>query len=288
MTTQRTRQVVEEDGHDHDAGLSLDLPTMITRRRALGLAALGGLTTILAACGSGDGDAAGATTSASTSGATTATSSATGDASVAEVPEETAGPYPADGSNGVNVLTESGIVRSDITGSFGTGSAVAEGVPLTIAMTVLDVQAGGTPVAGAAVYAWHCDREGRYSLYDSSLADENYLRGVQETDASGTVRFRSIFPAAYSGRWPHIHFEVYPSLAEATAAGSKLVTSQIALPEDACDAVYATSGYEQSVANLAQTSLATDMVFSDGYSTQLGTVTGSTGSGMTVSLNVGV
>lgn len=279
MTTQRTRQVVEEDGHDHDAGLSLDLPTMITRRRALGLAALGGLSTILAACGSGDGDAAGGGTTAST---------ASGGASVAEVPEETAGPYPADGSNGVNVLGESGIVRSDITRSFGSGSAVAGGVPLAIAMTVLDVQAGGSPVAGAAVYAWHCDREGRYSLYDSSLANENYLRGVQETDASGTVTFSSVFPAAYPGRWPHIHFEVYPSLAEATAAGAKLVTSQIALPEAACDAVYATSGYERSVANLAGTSLATDMVFADGYSTQLGTVTGSAGSGMTVSLNVGV
>lgn len=285
MTTQRTRQVVEDDGHDHDAGLSLDLPTMITRRRALGLAAVGGLTTILAACGSGDG---GAATSASPSSAATTASTATGDASVAEVPEETAGPYPADGSNGVNVLTESGIVRSDITRSFGTGSAVAEGVPLTIAMTVLDVQAGGTPVGGAAVYAWHCDREGRYSLYDGSLVDENYLRGVQETDDSGSVTFTSIFPACYAGRWPHIHFEVYPSLAEATAAGSKLVTSQIALPEDACTAVYATSGYEQSVSNLSQVSLATDMVFADGYSTQLGTVTGSAGSGMTVALNVGV
>jgi len=288
MTTQRTRQVVEEDGHDHDAGLSLDLPTMITRRRALGLAALGGLTTILAACGSGGGDAAGATTSAGTSAATTTATSSSGDASVAEAPEETAGPYPADGSNGINVLTESGIVRSDITRSFGTGSAVAAGVPLAIAMTILDVQAGGTPVAGAAVYAWHCDREGRYSLYDSTLANENYLRGVQESDRSGTVTFTSVFPACYSGRWPHIHFEVYPSLAEATAAGSKLVTSQIALPEDACAAVYTTSGYEQSVANLSQVSLATDMVFADGYSTQLGTVTGSAGSGMTVSLNVGV
>ena len=277
MTTQRTRQVVEEDGHDHDGGLSLDLPAMITRRRALGLAALGGLTTLVAACGSGGDGASGTTTTAAATAAT-----------AGEVPEETAGPYPADGSNGVNVLGERGIVRSDITGSFGTGSAVAEGVPLTIAMTVLDVQAGGTPVAGAAVCVWHCDREGRYSLYDSSLTNENYLRGVQEADASGRVAFTSIFPAAYSGRWPHIHFEVYPSLAEATAAGAKLVTSQIALPRDACEAVYATSGYEGSRSNLAGTSLETDMVFSDGYSTQLGTVTGSVGSGMTVSLNIGV
>ena len=42
-----------------------------------------------------------------------------GDSSVTvadgEIPEETAGPYPGDGSNGVNVLTETGIVRSDIT-----------------------------------------------------------------------------------------------------------------------------------------------------------------------------
>ena len=273
MTTQRTRQVVEEDGHDHDAGLSLDLPTMITRRRALGLAALGGLTTILAACGSGDGGAAGATTSGGRR-PRRPRRRPRATRRWPRSPEETAGPYPADGSNGVNVLTESGIVRSDITRSFGTGSAVAAGVPLTIAMTVLDVQAGGTPVQGAAVYAWHCDREGRYSLYDSALTNENYLRGVQATDASGKVTFTSIFPACYSGRWPHIHFEVYPSLAEAQAAGSKLVTSQIALPQDACAAVYATSGYAQSVSNLSQVSLATDMVFADGYSTQLGTVTG--------------
>ena len=32
-----------------------------------------------------------------------------------EIPEETSGPYPGDGSNGANVLTESGIVRRDIT-----------------------------------------------------------------------------------------------------------------------------------------------------------------------------
>ena len=66
-------------------------------------------------------------------------------------------------------------------------------------MTILDVQAGGTPVEGAAVYAWHCDREGRYSLYDSTLTNENYLRGVQESDASGKVTFQSIFPAATRG-----------------------------------------------------------------------------------------
>jgi protocatechuate 3,4-dioxygenase beta subunit len=278
MGMQRTRQVVEGDDHGPDGGLALDLPALMTRRRALGLAALAGLGTIVAACGSGDGGSAGVT----------ATAPATGDAPPAEVPEETAGPFPADGSDGIDVLGESGVVRSDITGSFGSGTAIAGGVPLAIAMTVLDVRAGGAPVPGAAVYVWHCDREGRYSLYDATLGAEDYLRGVQEADAAGRVAFASVFPGCYAGRWPHIHFEVYPSLVEATRSGPKLVTSQIALPEDACAAAYATAGYEASVANLSRVSLATDMVFADGYSTQLGTVTGSVDGGMTVSLNVGV
>jgi protocatechuate 3,4-dioxygenase beta subunit len=145
-----------------------------------------------------------------------------------------------------------------------------------------------TPYAGAAVYAWHCDQSGRYSMYDSEIADENYLRGVQAADSSGKVTFKSIFPAAYDGRWPHIHFEVYPNLAKATSASGKLRTSQIALPEDACKKVYSTSGYEQSVSNLASTSLDSDMVFGDGYSLQLGTATGSVKDGYTVALNVAV
>ncbi len=135
----------------------------------------------------------------------------------------------------------------------------------------------------------HCDRDGNYSLYYSqAAANENYLRGVQAADASGKVTFQTIFPAAYSGRWPHIHFEVYPSLAAATSAGTKLATSQLALPKAACDAVYATSGYEQSVQNLARTSLDTDMVFRDGYLTQLATVTGTASSGYGASLRVPV
>jgi protocatechuate 3,4-dioxygenase beta subunit len=262
----------------------------MTRRRALQLVAAGGLAAVVG-CGSSSRDSAdtgAATADAATADAATPGAATTGARATAAVPEETAGPFPADGSNGVNVLTESGIVRRDLTTSFGTGSAVAEGVPLTIALTVLDVAAGGTPVQGAALYVWHCDREGRYSLYDPSLASENYLRGVQTSGADGALSFRSVWPGAYSGRWPHIHFEVYPSLGEATAAGSKLVTSQIALPDDACRQVYATAGYEVSAANLAGTSPASDMVFANGYSTQLARASGAPGEGMTIALNVGV
>ena len=274
--------------HDHDRGLSFDLSTLMTRRRALHLAAVGGLAAVVAGCGGSSSGSSDATTAGATTSGATGSAADAGGGATAEIPEETAGPFPADGSNGVNVLGESGIVRSDITASFGSGSATAAGVPMAIALTVLDVAEGGAPVEGAAVYLWHCDREGRYSLYDPAIASENYLRGVQASDARGGVAFTSVWPGAYSGRWPHIHFEVYPSLAEATRGGSKLVTSQIALPEDACRRVYATGGYEASAQNLSATSLSTDMVFADGYSTQLGRAGGSPSAGMTLALNVGV
>jgi hypothetical protein len=44
------------------------------------------------------------------------------------------------------------------------------------------------------------------------------------------VTFQSIFPAAYYGRWPHVHFQVYASLPKAVASSGLLATSQIAMP----------------------------------------------------------
>lgn len=261
--------------HEHDLGLAHDLPLLLSRRRAITLLGGAGLGVALAACGG-------------TSAATTTSRSATAANTSAEIPEETAGPFPADGSNGVNALTQSGIVRSDITHSFGNASGTAAGVPLTVRLRVLDVAAGATPLEGAAVYVWHCNQSGQYSLYDDGAADQNYLRGVQPADADGWVTFTSIYPAAYSGRWPHIHFEVYPSVDEATRAGSKLRTSQLALPEATSREVYQTDGYTGSLDNLAQTSLTTDMVFSDGYSLQLAEVTGSPTAGLTATLAVPV
>jgi hypothetical protein len=68
-----------------------------------------------------------------------------------------------------------------------------------------------------------------------------------------------------------------------------MATSQIALPEDACRAAYATSGYEASAGQLDRTSLTSDMVFGDdGGVRQLGTVTGSADAGFTVELAVPV
>jgi protocatechuate 3,4-dioxygenase beta subunit len=282
--------------HDdrHDRGLEFDVRTLLARRRVLGL--LGGLGAgaALAACGTAGDTAAGtgssSTTSTSSSSSTSSGSgSSSGSTPQAEAPDETGGPYPGDGSNGPNVLDDSGIVRSDITNSFGSSTTKAEGIPLTINLTVTDANNGYAAMEGAAVYLWHCDRDGQYSLYSQGISDENYLRGVQATNASGTATFTSIFPAAYSGRWPHIHFEVYQSLAQATSSGQIVKTSQIALPEAACKEVYATSGYEQSVSNLSRTSLTSDNVFgNDGGIHQLATVTGNAADGYVANLTIGV
>jgi protocatechuate 3,4-dioxygenase beta subunit len=179
-------------------------------------------------------------------------------------------------------------VRSDLTQSFGSASGVADGVPATVSLTLLDVAGGGGPLAGAAVYLWHCDAAGRYSLYDAEVATENYCRGVQESGADGALTFRTIFPAAYQGRWPHMHFEIYESLDAATTGSGKLRTSQLAIPQEACDAVYATAGYESSAQNMQSLSLDSDMVFADGYAGQLATASGDPDAGYELKLNVGV
>ena len=184
-------------------------------------------------------------------------------ASVAEIPTETAGPYPGDGSNGPNALAESGIVRSDLRRSFGTSTTRARGQKFEFRLRLVDTT-DLSPLKGLAVYAWHCNRDGEYSMYGAGITGENYLRGVQVADQKGRVTFKSIYPACYSGRWPHIHFEVYRNVTEATGGGTPLVTSQLALPRTTSMKVYSqVAGYEQSVTNLNRVSISSDMVFGD-------------------------
>lgn len=261
-----------------DQGLSFDVTTMFTRRRVFTMLGVGLTAAALAACTTGTG---------STSSGT-ATGTATGTAGTGEIPDETAGPYPGDGSNGADVLEQSGIVRSDIRSSI-DGGATATGVPMALTLTILDMANNNKPFAGVAVYVWHCDAAGGYSMYSDGIEDETYLRGVQVADADGAVTFTSIFPACYTGRWPHIHFEVYPDVASITDATNAIATSQAALPEDACTTVYALSGYEGSTANLQQVTLDSDNVFGDdGGALQLATVTGDATAGYAVALTARV
>jgi protocatechuate 3,4-dioxygenase beta subunit len=297
------------DLDDHDLGLAHDLQAMAAlanRRRALRWFAGAGTAAMLAGCDGGSSasstgsvvtptptPAASATaTPAATATPTPTASSAT---CVAD-PAETEGPYPADGTNSSrgttsNVLTATGAVRSDIRASFIGSTTVAQGVQLVLTLTVVNVNASCAPLAGYAVYLWQCDRDGNYSLY--GLPNESYLRGVGVTDANGQVSFTTIFPGCYDGRWPHMHFEVFSSLANATSGRYAILTSQLAMPTAAATAVYSgATGYSASVSNFSRVSLNSDGIFGDNTAAQIAAMTpvmtGSVAEGYTGTATIGI
>ena len=301
------------DQHDdHGHGLAQDLERMealVARRRALKWFAGAGTAALVTACGSGGSGVTVVggtssptptptpTTTATVTPTPTPTPTATSTGSCIVDPTETNGPYPADGTNTSsgstsNALTATGIVRSDIRSSFlGSSTTTAAGVQLTLTLTVVNVNAACAPLAGYAVYIWCCDRQGNYSLY--TAAAESYLRGVQVSDANGQVTFTLIFPGCYSGRWPHIHFEVFSSLATATGGRYASLVSQLALPSAACTAVYAdTATYPSSATNFRSITLTSDNVFGDNTSAQIAqqtpTLTGSVAAGYTGTAIIGL
>lgn len=225
---------------EHDLGFAHDLPRLVGRRRllslmgSLGIAAASGTPAAALEC--------------------------------VALPWETAGPYPADGTNArngqtVNALTQQGVIRQDIRSSFGAFSGEADGLPLTLELT-LESAGDCTPLEGYAIYLWHCDAIGRYSLYDTP--DANYLRGVGIADADGKVSFTTVFPGCYDGRWPHMHFEVFESAEAAVSGQASVLTAQIALPEADCAAVYAADArYSNGTRNLDRITIASDNVFRD-------------------------
>ena len=229
-----------DDHHDHDLGFAHDLPMMLGRRRLLTL--MGGV------------------------GLVSLTGGAAAALECVALPWETAGPYPADGTNVkdgqvVNALTQEGIIRQDLRTSFGTLTQVADGLQLDIELTLVNAD-GCTPLEGYAIYLWHCDATGNYSLYD--LTDANFLRGVGVADAEGKVRFTTIVPGCYDGRWPHMHFEVFESVSAAVSGEASVLTAQIALPEADSAAIYAADArYSNGTVNLGRITIASDNVFGD-------------------------
>ena len=217
--------------------LSLD------RRATLGLLGLSGAA--VASCGSGARAAAACLAS----------------------PRETRGPFAADGVSDaggrLNILEAEGVIRGDIRSSFAGLDGMADGFPLDLSITIVGVAGGCNTMAGWAVYLWQNDAAGAYSLYD--LPRANYLRGLQQSDDSGMVRFRTILPGCYGGRAPHLHFEVYSSAQAAISGEPAVLASQFAFPEEACRAVYsADARYGGSLANLERWNNERDFVFRDG------------------------
>jgi protocatechuate 3,4-dioxygenase beta subunit len=242
------------DDDDHDGGLSRDIAVfregLIERRRALSLI----------------GMAAGSVAIAGGSSLLFPRAAQAGGTCVADAPE-IAGPFPADGTNHASgstsdVLTESGVVRSDVRRSFLTTTTRAKGVKVRLKLKLVNTNAQCASLVGYAVYFWHCDRDGLYSLY--TIPKESYLRGVQVSDENGKLDFVTVFPGCYPGRWPHLHLEIFTSLAQATNGRNSLLTTQLALPAAVCGDVYNNAkGYGGSIQPFSQITLETDQCFGD-------------------------
>ena len=235
-----------------------------TRREVL--AVLGaGVGAVLAGCGASPTTPTSTTTTTTTGGGTPST------ASCAVTPSETEGPYP----DKTGMLNNAAFFRRDITEG-------KSGLPLTLTLTVVNVNNSCAVVSGANVEIWQCDAAGHYSEYSQQGFDgsgQTFLRGIQTTDANGQVTFTTIYPGWYAGRATHIHVDVYRS-------GALVNTTQIAFPESISAAVYATSVYAAKGQN--STTNSSDNVFSDGTTNELATLTGNTTSGYTATLTIGI
>mgnify|MGYP001810002195 CR=1 FL=1 len=206
---------------------------------------------------------------------TEAPQSCTFGTSCALIPTETDGPYPL-----YTVLQTPGVVRQDITGG-------KTGVPLTLVLRLVNINNSCAPIEEAAVYIWHCDKDGAYSGYSQPGANaigETFCRGVQYSDANGQALFRSIYPGWYAGRITHIHFQIYLRGLGTTVTA----TSQVAFPQAITQAVYASPLYAARGQNTSVPSFAQDNVFSDGTSLQMVEIVGSASVGYTATLTVGV
>jgi len=231
-----------------------------------GLAALGvaAVVPLVNACKKSSGSDSSTTSGSGTSsGSCTATSS------------ETAGPYPT--------KTPSSFVRSNIV----DGQA---GVPLTIKITIKNLNSSCAALSGALVDIWHCTAVGYYSEYvvapgggysSVDYTASHFLRGRQTTDSNGLVTFTSIFPGWYSSRAPHIHVHIY------NASGTSLLVTQIALPTDICNTVYTTAS-DYSAHGTQDTANSADSVFSDSLANELATVTGSVSAGYVLTHTINV
>jgi protocatechuate 3,4-dioxygenase, beta subunit len=98
------------------------------------------------------------------------------------------------------------------------------------------VDLAGRPVQGAAVEIWQCDEQGHYHHPgDGGRADPAFQGfGRCAVGSDGAFRFRTIRPAHYAGRTPHIHVKVKLGRRE-------LLTTQLYVegdPHNAGDSLY--------------------------------------------------
>jgi protocatechuate 3,4-dioxygenase beta subunit len=164
------------------------------------------------------------------------------------LPDLTEGPY----------FVDTQLDRSDIRSDPTTG-AIREGAELTLTLNVLSVGGGScAPMSGAMVDIWQCDALGVYSgVQDSAqgfnTVNQKFLRGFQVSDATGQVKFTTVYPGWYPGRATHIHFKI--------RKGSEEFTSQFFFDDTLSSEINNTlAPYSQKGAN-GRTQNATDGIY---------------------------
>jgi protocatechuate 3,4-dioxygenase beta subunit len=148
-------------------------------------------------------------------------------------PQQTEGPFFVDGTPERFDLTV------DRRGQAGIG------VPLALELQLaLLAQGSARALSGARVDLWQCDAKGVYSDTRGAAganATPHFLRGYQLSDASGRVRFATIYPGWYPGRTVHIHVKVRWG----DAAMHREFTSQFYFDDALTDTVQADPAYAQ-------------------------------------------
>lgn len=107
-----------------------------------------------------------------------------------------------------------------------TGAAAyGKGQPAWVSGTVTDTR--GVPLAGGVIEIWQCDQDGHYHHPgDGGRADPTFQGfGKVTLGKDGGYRFRTLKPAPYSGRTPHI-------LVKVKLDGQELLTTQFYVQGD--------------------------------------------------------
>jgi protocatechuate 3,4-dioxygenase beta subunit len=167
-------------------------------------------------------------------------------------PEQTEGPY----------FVDEHLNRSDIRSDPVDGS-VRPGLPLSLQIRVSGIDSDGCrPLVGATVDIWHCDAQGVYSDVSERrfrTLGSRFLRGYQVTDASGSVRFVTIYPGWYPGRTVHIHFKIRTA---PNAAQTLQWTSQLYFDDTITDQAHRHGAYPKR--ERPRTRNGGDDIFQDG------------------------
>lgn len=155
--------------------------------------------------------------------------------------EEVSGPY----------FRNTKLIRRDITES-------EPGLPLLIKIKVVE-RNSCTPLHNVFVDIWHCNARGSYSGWShinpdleaepdnvgkiSRTDDKTFLRGSQQSDSQGILRFTSVYPGFYAGRATHIHLAIRKPSKNQNDTSHFAYVGQLYFPEEYNRNVYQLDSY---------------------------------------------